>query len=174
MVVNSSANRGGHSRQLLWLLWPQANRQPDQRISTSRKPPAFAQRLVPRFPRALPDAGQQHRLREKGLYRRGLGVVGRKVAKALLLGDIYETARSSIGLLVPLNGAAIAMFRMVIAEGLSLIRLRSAIAQHTHAPLADHDDYKRLHHRFRHHRQFLKFCGLDLATTSRVSFGPFA
>ena len=43
-------------------------------------------------------------------------VVGRKVAKAQLLGDIYETARSSIGLPVPPDAPAVSMFRLVIGE----------------------------------------------------------
>ena len=40
------------------------------------------------------------------------GVVGRKVSKAQLLGDIYETARSSIGLPVTVDSAAITMFSL--------------------------------------------------------------
>lgn len=118
------------------------------------------------------------------------GVVGRKVAKDRLLGDIYETARSSIGLPVAIDSPAIAMFRMIIAEGRSLIRQRDEIEKHAHALLADHDDYQRLRQlpgvgpitamtvlaeagdlrRFRHHRQFLKFCGLDLATHQSGQF----
>lgn len=72
------------------------------------------------------------------------GVVGRKVSKARLLGDIYETARSSIGLPVTMDSAAIAMFRMIIAEGRSLIRQRDAIEQQAHTALADNPDYRRL------------------------------
>jgi transposase len=117
-------------------------------------------------------------------------VVGRKVSKARLLGDIYETARASIGLPVATDSAAIAMFRMVIAEGRSLIRQRDAIEAHAHAALARNPDYQRLRQipgigpliamtilaeagdlrRFRHHRQFLKFCGLDLATHQSGQF----
>jgi transposase len=117
-------------------------------------------------------------------------VVGKKVAKARLLGDIYETARSSIGLPVALDGPAIGMFRMVIAEGRSLIRQRHEIEAKAHAALANNADYQRLRQlpgigpihamtilaeagdlrRFRHHRQFLKFCGLDLATHQSGQF----
>ena len=113
-------------------------------------------------------------------------VVGKKVSKARLLGDIYETAQSSIGLPVELDSPAIAMFRMVIAEGRSLIRQRDEIERQAEAVLRDHSDFLRLRQlpgigpiiamtilaeagdlrRFRHHRQFLKFCGLDLATSS--------
>jgi hypothetical protein len=118
------------------------------------------------------------------------GVVGRKVSKARLLGDIYETARSSIGLPVTMDGAAITMFRLVVAEGRSLIRQRDAIEHQAHAALVDNPDYRRLRQipgigpiiamtilaeagdlrRFRHHRQFLKFCGLDLATHQSGQF----
>ena len=79
---------------------------------------------------------------------------------------------------------------MIIAEGRSLIRQRDEIEKHAHALLADHDDYQRLRQlpgvgpitamtvlaeagdlrRFRHHRQFLKFCGLDLATHQSGQF----
>lgn len=106
-------------------------------------------------------------------------VVGKKVSKARLLGDIYETACSSIGLPVPIDSSAISMFRMVIAEGRSLIRQRDAIEEQADTALSRNADYQRLRQipgigpinamtilaeagdlrRFRHHRQFLKFCG---------------
>jgi transposase len=117
-------------------------------------------------------------------------VVGRKVSKARLLGDIYETARTSIGLPVPMESPALSMFRMVLAEGRSLIRQRDTIEKQAHAALASNEDYQRLRQvpgigpitamtilaeagdlrRFRHHRQFLKFCGLDLATYQSGQF----
>jgi len=71
-------------------------------------------------------------------------VVGKKVSKARLLGDIYVTAQSSIGLPVPLDSPAVAMFRMVIAEGRSLIRQRDEIERQADAVLRDHPDYQRL------------------------------
>jgi transposase len=117
-------------------------------------------------------------------------VVGKKVSKARLLADIYETARSSIGLPMAPNSPAIAMFRMMLAEGRSLIRQRDAIEVHAHALLFEDTDYDRLRQvpgigpinamtilaeagdlrRFGHHRQFLKFCGLDLATHQSGQF----
>jgi transposase len=82
------------------------------------------------------------------------------------------------------------MFRLVIAEGRSLIRQRDLIEKQAHAVLATQADYQRLRQipgigpitaltvlaeagdlrRFGHHRQFLKFCGLDLATYQSGQF----
>ena len=117
-------------------------------------------------------------------------VAGRKVAKARLLGDIYETARSSIALPIPPDAPAIAMFRLVIAEARHLIRQRDAIETMAGELLGEHADFRRLQQvpgigpinalailaeagdlrRFGHHRQFLKFCGLDLATHQSGQF----
>ena len=110
--------------------------------------------------------------------------MGRKVSKERLLGDIYETAKTSIGLPIPLEAPAIRMFRLVIAEARSLIRQRNEIEAMADQLLVESEDYKRLRQipgirpinalgilaeagdlrRFGHHRQFLKFCGLDLST----------
>jgi transposase len=117
-------------------------------------------------------------------------VIGRKVSKARLLNDIYETARSSTALPVEEGSAAIIMFRMVLAEARSLIRQRDQIEKLAHVMLTDQADYRLLctvpgigpiHaltilaeagdlRRFGHHRQFLKFCGLDLATCKSGTF----
>jgi len=117
-------------------------------------------------------------------------LVGRKVSKARLINDIYATATASIALPVPLDSAAITMFRMVIAEARSLIHQRDQIEAIAHATLAEHRDYQLLRmvpgigpinaltilaeagdlRRFSHHRQFLKFCGLDLATCQSGTF----
>lgn len=111
-------------------------------------------------------------------------VVGRKVSKERLLADIYETARTSIGLPIPLDAPALAMFRMIIAEARSLIQRRNEIEGIADDLLHESADYQRLRRipgigpinamtiiaeagdlrRFAHHRQFLKFCGLDLST----------
>ena len=111
-------------------------------------------------------------------------LVGRKVAKRRLLADIYQTAQASIGLPLPEDAPAIRMFRMILAEARSLIRQRAEIETVADQLLGDSADYQRLRtipgigpinamtiiaeagdlRRFGHHRQFLKFCGLDLAT----------
>jgi len=117
-------------------------------------------------------------------------VVGRKVEKSLLLSDIYETAMVSAGLPVSPDSDAIRMFRMMLAEGRSLIRQRNAIEDRAVELLGDRPDYQLLRtipgigpinaltilaetgdlRRFHHHRQFLKFCGMDLATVQSGMF----
>lgn len=111
-------------------------------------------------------------------------VVGRKVSKTLLLSDIYDTAKSSVGLPVEPDSDAIRMFRLVLAHGRHLIHQRDVIETRAIELLSDHPDYQLLTtipgigpinaltilaeagdlRRFHHHRQFLKFCGMDLAT----------
>lgn len=117
-------------------------------------------------------------------------VASRKVAKARLLGDIYETAQTSIALPIPPDAPAIAMFRLLIAEMRHLIQQRDIIERIATEVLGRHADYQRLQHvpgigpinalailaeagdlrRFGHRRQFLKFCGLDLATHQSGQF----
>ena len=117
-------------------------------------------------------------------------VVGRKVEKSLLLSDSYETAKVSAGLPVSPDSDAIRMFRLMLAEGRSLIRQRNAIEDRAVELLGDRPDYQLLRtipgigpinaltilaetgdlRRFHHHRQFLKFCGMDLATVQSGMF----
>jgi len=117
-------------------------------------------------------------------------VVGRKVSKERLLGDIDETARASIGLPIPIDAPAVRLFRLVIAEVRSLIEQRNALEAMAIELLHESPDYKLLCRipgvgpitaltilaeagdlrRFGHHRQFLKFCGLDLATHQSGAF----
>lgn len=82
------------------------------------------------------------------------------------------------------------MFRMMLAEGRSLIRQRKAIEDRAVELLGGRPDYQLLRtiagigpinaltilaeagdlRRFRHHRQLLKFCGMDLATVQSGMF----
>jgi transposase len=115
-------------------------------------------------------------------------VVGRKVSKTQILTDIYETARTSIGLPLPLDAPAIRMFRMVVAEARSLIRQRNEIETQADELLRHSPDYHLLRQipgigpinaltiiaeagdlrRFHHHRQFLKFCPPELRATKKA------
>jgi len=117
-------------------------------------------------------------------------IAGRRVNKEQLLSDIYDTAYESVGLPVAESSEAITMLRMVLAQGRSLIAQRNAIEERAVTLLGDHPDYKLLCtmpgigpinaltilaeagdlRRFAHHRQFLKFCGMDLATHQSGTF----
>nr|WP_319412670.1 IS110 family transposase [uncultured Cohaesibacter sp.] len=117
-------------------------------------------------------------------------VVGRKVSKERLLADIYQTAKSSIGLPITPDSDAARMFRLVLGEGRSLIAQRNAIEDRAVDLLKDNSDYQLLTsipgigpinaltilaeagdlRRFPHHRQFLKYCGMDLATIQSGTF----
>ena len=138
----------------------------------------------------FPTPGSITSLDRESFMSEAWPLIGRKVSKARLLNDIYETACASTALPVAEGSAAITMFRMVLAEARSLIRQRDQIEDLAHAMLADHADYRRLRtvpgigpihaltilaeagdlRRFGHHRQFLKFCGLDLATRKSGTF----
>jgi transposase len=133
---------------------------------------------------AFPTPGSITALPKEAFIKTAWSVVGRKVSKERLLGDIYETVRTSIGLPLPGDAPAIRMFRMVLAEARSLIHQRSEIERMADDLLSDSADYQALRRipgigpiialtilaeggdlrRFGHHRQFLKFCGLDLST----------
>ena len=117
-------------------------------------------------------------------------VVGRKVNKKRFLSDIYETARESTALPVPTDSAAIAMVRLVIMQRRQLIQHRDAIEADTRRRVGEHEDFQRLWQipgigpihaltilaeagdlrRFDHYRQFLKFCGFNLATHQSGQF----
>lgn len=71
-------------------------------------------------------------------------VVGRKVAKARLLGNIYETAAASIALPIPPDSPALQMFRLVLTEARSLIRQRDSIEAMADELLRDNTDYRLL------------------------------
>jgi transposase len=142
--------------------------------------------LLERFP----TPGSIVALDRESFVREAWTLVGRKVSKPRLLNDIYETASSSTALPVEEGFAAVTMFRMVLAEARCLIRQRDQIEELAHAMLADHADYRLLRkipgigpihaltilaeagdlRRFSHHRQFLEFCGLDLATCKSGTF----
>lgn len=71
-------------------------------------------------------------------------VVGRKVEKTLMLSDIYETTKVSAGLPVSQDSDAILMFRMMLAEGRSLIRQRNSIEERAVELLSEQPDYQLL------------------------------
>jgi transposase len=110
-------------------------------------------------------------------------VVGRKVSKRAKLDEIYTLASESIGLPVALASPAIETFQLQLGRYLELNRQRGQLDRRAQEILADNADFQRLQtlpgigaitaltilaeagdlRRFHHHRQFLKYCGLDLA-----------
>ena len=110
-------------------------------------------------------------------------LVGRKVNKRAVLEELYHLAHRSTGLPIQDGSPAVEMFRVQLRRYLDLCELRGELEDLAQALLRDNADYGRLRtipgigpilaltilaeagdlRRFRHHRQFLKFCGLDLA-----------
>jgi len=66
-------------------------------------------------------------LSEAEFRTRAWSLIGRIVSKKALLAEIYAAAKQSIGVPVTLDSAAIAMFRLVLEQYLSLDRLRQQI-----------------------------------------------
>lgn len=142
--------------------------------------------LIERFP----TPGSITSIGREAFTEQAWPLIGRKVSKARVVNDIYETACSSIALPIDEHSAAVTMFRMVIAQARTLIRQRNEIERIAHDALATNRDYQLLRmipgigainaltilaeagdlRRFSHHRQFLKFCGLDLATCQSGMF----
>src|SRR4051812_12451960 len=92
----------------------------------------------------FPPPGSITALSKDAFIAAAWGVVGRKVSKERLLGDIYETARASIGLPIPIDAPAVRLFRLVIAEARSLIEQRNALEAMAVELLDESPDYKLL------------------------------
>ena len=117
-------------------------------------------------------------------------VSGRKVNKKNWLKDFYETAKNSIGVAVSEDSQAVKMFRVILQEHLDLCELRQRIENNANEFLQQNEDYQRLKtmpgigpiialtilaesgdlRRFKHHRQYLKYCGFDLSTQQSGNF----
>jgi transposase len=138
----------------------------------------------------FPTPQSMTRLSKGDFVRRAWPLVGRKVAKERILTDVYLTAQASVGLPVEENSETVAMLRFVLRQLVTLCQLRDTIENRADAHLENNADYQRLRlipgigpisaltilaeagdlRRFSHHRQFLKFCGFDLATEQSGQF----
>ena len=123
-------------------------------------------------------------LTESAFIEQAWSLIGKKHGKTQWLKDLYATAQSSIGLPIALDSIAVEMYRLMIAEYAHLTKLRDDLERQAQGLLENEPDFVNLRsipgvgpivalivlaeggdlRRFRHHRQFLKFCGLDLAT----------
>ncbi len=143
-----------------------------------------------RFLYEFPTPASITRLSKPDFTDQAWVLIGRKVNKKQVLSDIYETASASSGLPVPMESAAISMYRLVIKQMRELIAHRDAIEAEAIQRLGDLPDFQRLQQvpgigpihaltilaeagdlrRFDHCRQFLKFCGFNLATHQSGQF----
>lgn len=143
-----------------------------------------------KFLHEFPTPGTIQALSREQFIEAAWDLVGRKVAKTRLLSDIYDTAQASAGLPITESSSAMVMYRMVITQMRQLIKHRDEIEAHAQAQLGTHPDFIRLQQlpgigpihaltilaeagdlrRFGHYRQFLKFCGFDLATHQSGQF----
>lgn len=117
-------------------------------------------------------------------------MVEREVSKERLLADIYQSARSSVGLPISADSDAARTLGLVLSEERSLIAQRNQIEDRAVELLKNNDDCQLLTsipwispinaptilaeagdlRRFQHHHQFPKFCGMDLAAIRSGTF----
>lgn len=110
-------------------------------------------------------------------------LMGRRVHKDAKIAEIYSLAERSIALPVPEHSLAVTTFQLQLERYLQLDLAKRQLEAQSEQLLRDRPDYQRLRsvpgigpiialiilaeagdlRRFGHHRQFLKFCGLDLA-----------
>jgi len=110
-------------------------------------------------------------------------LMGRRVHKQAKIEEIHELATHSIALPIAEDSPAVGTFRLQLERYLQLCQARQALEVQADTLLASRADYQRLRslpgvgpiialvilaetgdlRRFSHHRQFLKYCGLDLA-----------
>ena len=109
-------------------------------------------------------------------------LIGRRVHKQAKIQEIYDLAGNSIALPIREDSPAVATFRLQLERYLQLCCARNALEEQADTLLSARSDYQQLKSlpgvgsiialvilaeagdvkRFGHHRQFLKFCGLDL------------
>ena len=136
-----------------------------------------------RFLIRFPTPAAIRTLDRAGFIAEAWDLVGRKVSKRAKLEEMYTLAGESIGLPVALNSPAIETFRLQLGRYLEINRQRADLDNRAQELLASNADFQRLKtlpgvgaitaltilaeagdlRRFHHHRQFLKYCGLDLA-----------
>jgi len=136
-----------------------------------------------RFLLQFPTAFHVRALTRSDFVQAAWDLVGRKVAKRAKLEEIWETAASTAALPHAPESMAVEMFRVQLRRYAGLNDLRAELEARAQEFLASNADYERLQtipgigpilalmilaeggdlRRFDHHRQFLKYCGFDLA-----------
>jgi transposase len=117
-------------------------------------------------------------------------LVGRKVDKNNWLKDVYYTAKHSVGLPVDKESKSMDMFKLILNDFAGICHQRMEIENLADKYLSKNKDYIRLKtvpgigpiialtilaevgdlRRFKHVKQFLKYCGFDLASKKSGTF----
>jgi len=117
-------------------------------------------------------------------------IIGRKMNKQAKLLELYEAAQHSIGLPIASDSLACQTFQLQLQRYQELTNQRQQLEQQAETTLSMNPDYCLLKtvpgigpivamtilaeggdlRRFNHHRQFLKYCGLDLAKNQSGNF----
>ena len=138
----------------------------------------------------FPTPNSVTQLTEQGFCSLASPIIGRKVNKQAKLLELYVTAQHSIGLPVAPDSLACQTFKLQLQRYQELTSQRQRLEQQAESLLSDHKDYRILKsipgigpiialtilaeggdlRRFAHHRQFLKYCGLDLAKNQSGNF----
>jgi transposase len=136
-----------------------------------------------RFLLQFPTPTHIRQLRQQEFVEAAWETVGRKVDKQAKLDEIWAMAARSAALPHNPDSLAVETFRITLRHFQHLTELRAQIEQRARAYLCDNPDYSHLMslpgvgpiialtilaeagdlRRFGHHRQFLKYCGFDLA-----------
>jgi transposase len=136
-----------------------------------------------RFLHRFPTPASIRALDRDAFIAEAWDLVGLKVSKRAKLEEIYTLAHESIGLPISLDSLAIETYRLQLTRYLALNQQRAQLEARAQQLLSDNADFQRLItlpgvgaitaltilaeagdlRRFHHHRQFLKYCGLDLA-----------
>ena len=136
-----------------------------------------------RFMLEFPTPAHVRQLSQEAFVRQAWELVGRKVEKTAKLNEIWQMAEHSAALPHAPGCLAVETFRVSLRQAQHLNELRRSLEQRAEDVLASNKDYEQLIslpgigpiialtvlaevgdiRRFSHHRQFLKYCGFDLA-----------
>ena len=124
------------------------------------------------------------RYKQQTFVKRAWDVIGRKQYKQQFLEHLYDIAKESIALPVPVDSHSVETFRLQLQRYVDLSRQRVDLEKKSELFLAERTDYQRLRtlpgvgpiialmiiaesgdlNRFKHYRQYLAYCGFNLSS----------